>query len=368
MKNLLFLLYSLVSVILLIGLIYSFYIYATVKPPVEEIDKARISIAAAKAKLAGKYAGEPLKEAEVFFDQAMEEWKLQNDLFFIFRNYNRTSELALNAYDRATTSIRLADKSRNKIKDSAAIRLENLRQKINYFEKYYKNIVLHTSTVKLFSSGTTSFTEAQINYKAHDYMGALKNILKAEEAITKAEKQAHLKLAEFYRSYPLWEKNVRLAYQLSKNGQTVFLIDKLDASLIILKSGKEYKTFPVEFGNNWMNDKKVSGDNATPEGVYKVQDKKNIARTKYYKALLLDYPNMEDKKRYNQMVQSGKISKNTGIGGLIEIHGEGGKGIHWTEGCIAVDNEDMDVVFSQSVVNTPVIIVGARQTLEEYLN
>lgn len=347
---------------------YSLFIYATVKPPLEEIEKARTALAAAKGKMAGKYAGELLTEAEGNFDQAIEDWKKQNSLFFIFRDYTRTTQLALNSYDRSLAALDETGKSKNKLKYSAENRLNKLEQKISYFEKHYETLALNPAIHKLFVSGKTKFSEAKIEYKAQEYLNAVKHILKAEEAINKAEKQAHLKLAEFYRNYPEWEKNTRMAYRLSSKGQTVFLIDKLDASLTILKSGKEYKMFRVEFGDNWMADKTMSGDKATPEGIYKVQVKKGRSKTKYHKALLIDYPNKEDRSRYNKLVQSGKIPKNTGIGGLIEIHGEGGKGIHWTDGCIAMENSEMDFVFSQCNVNTPVIIVGARQTLEEYLN
>src|SRR5690606_6005636 len=180
--------------------------------------------------------------------------------------------------------------------------------------KYYKNLPLKPATLKLFNTGKTKYLEANIEFNSDEYINALKLILKAEENISQAEKHAHLRLAEFYRDYPVWEKNVKTAYQLSKKGQTVFLIDKINASLTILKSGKEFKTIPVEFGENWMGDKMMAGDKATPEGIYKVQVKKDRSRTIYYKALLIDYPNREDQKRYNQLVQAGKISKNTGIG------------------------------------------------------
>jgi hypothetical protein len=48
------------------------------------------------------------------------------------------------------------------------------------------------------------------------------------------------------------------------------------------------------------------------------------------------------------MVKSGEISKKTGIGNLIEIHGDGGKGVHWTDGCVALENKEMDLVYSLS--------------------
>lgn len=347
---------------------YSLFYYATVKPPLEEIEMARTALAAANGKMAGKYAGELMTEAEENFKQSIEEWKKQNNRFFIFRDYTRTAQLALNSYDRSLVAVNEAGKSKNKLKYSAEVRLHKLEQKISYFEEHYETLALNPAIYKLFVSGKTKFSEAKIEYNAQEYLNAAKHLLKAEEAINKAEKQAHLKLAEFYRKYPEWEKNMQMAYRLSSKGQTVILIDKLDASLTILKAGKEYKMFRVEFGGNWMADKIMSGDKATPEGIYKVQVKKGRSNTKYHKALLIDYPNMEDRSRFNKLVQSGRIPKNNGIGGLIEIHGEGGKGINWTDGCIAIENDEMDIVFNQCNVNTPVIIVGARQTFEEYLN
>ena len=52
--------------------------------------------------------------------------------------------------------------------------------------------------------------------------------------------------------------------------------------------------FNAELGKNWVGDKRVKGDNATPEGMYKITKKLDSRKTKYYKALLLDYPNAED--------------------------------------------------------------------------
>jgi murein L,D-transpeptidase YafK len=117
-----------------------------------------------------------------------------------------------------------------------------------------------------------------------------------------------------------------------------------------------------------MGDKLMHGDRATPEGIYRVIDKKNGVKTRYYKALLINYPNESDKARYYNAIRSGVLSKKTSIGGLIEIHGDGGRGINWTEGCIALENRLMDTVFDLCQINTPVIIVGSDKPMEEYFN
>ena len=355
-----------VSVILAVG--YSVFIYITVKPPIEEINSARESLGLAKNKLAGRYANEKLKEAESLYNWSMKEWKTQNNRFFVFRDYSLTRDLALKSIDKSGNAGKEASSIKNKLQKNLESQLTTLRTQIARFEKYYKNLVLGKATINAFNKGKTQFLEAQIEYKKKNFQQATKLAKNASDNVSQAEKAAHFKLVEFYKNYPTWEHNTKLAFNLSKKGQTVILVDKIQSTLIILKSGKEFKTFSAEFGKSWMGDKLYAGDMATPEGVYKVTEKKSKGRTKYYKALLINYPNGEDQNRYNKMVKSGEISKSTHIGGLIEIHGGGGKGVHWTDGCIALENSEMDAVFNQASVNTTVIIVGSRLPLEDYLN
>lgn len=355
-------------VIVIAAVGYSTIVYKTNKPPLEEINLARESLATAKGKMAGRYANETLKEAESLYKWSMKEWQVQNGKFFVFRDYSLTRDLALKSINKSTNAGTEAKNVKTKLKNNVESELADLKKQISRFEKYYKNLVLGRSIINAFNKGKTLFLEAQIEYKKNDFQQAAQLAKKATESISQAEKTAHVKLLDFYKNYPSWQKNTNLAYNLSKKGQTVILVDKIQSTFIILKGGKEYKTFPAEFGKSWMGNKLYAGDKATPEGVYRILEKKSNAKTKYYKALLINYPNNEDQKRFDRMVKSGEISKRTHIGGLIEIHGGGGKGIHWTDGCIALENKEMDDVYNQCGVNTPVIIVGSRLPLEDYLN
>lgn len=135
--------------------------------------------------------------------------------------------------------------------------------------------------------------------------------------------------------------------------------------LIVVKKGKRklhlyrdcqlFKTFPIDLGENPQGPKLHQGDNRTPEGLYRIVEKKDRGRTKYYQALLLDYPNLRDRSRYESALKSGKVPNGTGIGNLIEIHGEG-RGEDWTQGCIALYNHHMDNLFSNVPLGTPVWI------------
>jgi murein L,D-transpeptidase YafK len=127
----------------------------------------------------------------------------------------------------------------------------------------------------------------------------------------------------------------------------------------VYKGGRLAASYPVELSTNWVGDKRHRGDKATPEGRYKVTRKRGPGSTKYYKALEIDYPNAEDSARFRAAKRRGELPPGTAIGGLIEIHGTGGRGGDWTEGCVALRNEHMDKVFAIAQVGTPVLIVGA---------
>ena len=102
--------------------------------------------------------------------------------------------------------------------------------------------------------------------------------------------------------------------------------------------------------------KRRQGDRATPEGRYRIVAKKSYSR--FHRALLLDYPNAADRARFAAAQRRGEVPRDARIGGLIEIHGEGGRGQNWTDGCIALSNGDMDELYSRVSTGTRVTIVG----------
>jgi murein L,D-transpeptidase YafK len=142
----------------------------------------------------------------------------------------------------------------------------------------------------------------------------------------------------------------------------VLVVDKLARELVIYKNGRILKQYPVELGANWVGDKMQQGDKSTPEGMYRILDKKQNGQTRYYKAFLLDYPNAEDKKRFSLNKKNGVIHPDARIGNLIEIHGSGGKGIDWTDGCIALRDSDMNELYALCPVDTRITIVGSAKS------
>jgi hypothetical protein len=148
-----------------------------------------------------------------------------------------------------------------------------------------------------------------------------------------------------------------------KKGTTAVLVNKLERTLTVYKKGIAVAVFDIGLGKYGLSDKLHAGDEATPEGRYKVI-KKN-ANSNFYKALLIDYPNEEDKKQFAAARKRGEVPPGASIGGLIEIHGGGNDSL--TNGCVGLENTAMDKIFSDVSVGTPVTIVGSLEDADQLL-
>jgi len=161
-----------------------------------------------------------------------------------------------------------------------------------------------------------------------------------------------------------WREWARAGIEESRrSGRPALVVDKRAQMAMLWTKGKPTRWFDVELGYNGLERKLMSGDGATPEGLYRVLRKKGRGQTKYYKALLLDYPNADDKRRFREAKRNGEVDPDSAIGGLIEVHGDGGRGTNWTDGCVALTNEEMDFLFEKLVVGSPVVIVGSYESI-----
>lgn len=149
-----------------------------------------------------------------------------------------------------------------------------------------------------------------------------------------------------------------------RTGRCAFVARKLEHLLDVYCNGQLAHQFRMDLGSDPVSDKMKQGDGATPEGRYKVSAIKDQGQTDFYQALLINYPNQRDWQEFRAAKQNSLIPKDASIGGEIEIHGYGGRGHDWTRGCMAVRNEEMDVLFAyvkKGMIGkeTPVTIVSS---------
>jgi murein L,D-transpeptidase YafK len=133
------------------------------------------------------------------------------------------------------------------------------------------------------------------------------------------------------------------------------VVEKKSKILSLFKNERRIASFSVAFGANPVGHKQQEGDERTPEGRYKLDYKKT--ETNYHKAIHISYPNAQD-------IADAK-KRGVSPGGAIMIHGQK-KGwgwaaiftqrINWTNGCIALADDDLDFVWNAVDVGTPIEI------------
>ena len=142
--------------------------------------------------------------------------------------------------------------------------------------------------------------------------------------------------------------------ELLKSDRVV--VKKNQRQLLLMKEERILYAFKIVLGDEPEGDKLEEGDWRTPEGRY-VIDWRN-AHSRFYKSLHISYPNSRDVRE--------SAAAGVAPGGMIMIHGhppeaqtEPGKymGRDWTNGCIALQNKDMDIVWSVVDDGTPVDIL-----------
>lgn len=339
------------------------------KPPSELISEARLNLTKSEKLKASKYSKELYDNAKMSFDFAMRKWKSENEKIFLLRDFSLVKEYAKQSNSYSLKAIKQSVENENKMNNQIGLRISELTNQIDFIKKQFGNFPYTEENASQLAKCNLNLNEIVIDFK-QDKLHAAEKKLNSTELITQQLIYNYeLLLQDYFKSFTHWNNIVQRTITTSKKTTTyALIIDKYNRECHVYYKGELKEKYPVELGSNWIGDKIQQDDKTTPEGIYKVIEKRENGSTKYYKALLLNYPNDDDKKRFKANKEKGIVSKDAEIGNLIEIHGNGGKDIDWTDGCIALTNSDMDKLFKLCKPETIVAIVGSVKPLDEIYN
>lgn len=326
------------------------------RPPTILMETARKAISATHTVDAGEWAPEHVKAAQESLLAASREIDRENVRFFVIRDYDaaRTGALAADRIARETIGISLArrDSVRKEALDGIKESGEMLAETRDMLEYVPVDRISRGKMVRL--------DMARVQAKKAVEEGLYRKAIELNEDViagTEGIKVAVTILLDRYHD-PIWKKWARDTIEWSRQNRAyAILVRKLEHRCDVYFAGQLKTSYSAELGLRWMGQKMRSGDHVTPEGRYKVINKKNGSR--YHRALEINYPNSEDEVRFRLGKKTGSIPRHASIGGLIEIHGHGGRGKDWTQGCVALTNGNMDKLFAMVNVGTPVTIVGS---------
>lgn len=178
-------------------------------------------------------------------------------------------------------------------------------------------------------------------------------------------------------------REVSLAQKMSEknlkkiNNASIY-IDRRNYTLKLFSDTLEIKTYKAVFGRNSSSIKTSKDDFVTPSGNYIIC--KIDTNYIYYKKFSINYPNLQDdsealrnkiitqkefKAIYKSLSETGCSFSDTQLGSNISIHGIGEFNIifknlpfvfNWTNGSIALSNEDIDELYNVVKIGTKVII------------
>jgi L,D-peptidoglycan transpeptidase YkuD (ErfK/YbiS/YcfS/YnhG family) len=339
------------------------------KPPSEKMQNARNALSEAVTSNADIYSRKLYYEAKSYYDSAMLSWQAENKRFMYFRDYTKVASYADLSARKARQAAKISRNYALDLNEFLKQKIDKLGNTVEQIDKQFNSYPLSPEVWNRISRGKMLLKESEVAFKKGQFAQAKIKIADSELLLNDSYEKAMTHLKNYFHSYPVWKEWAdRTIRESRKNQSYSIIVDKYSRKCLVYYGGLKKYEYAVELGKNWVGDKRVKGDKATPEGMYRIVRKFGSNKTKYHKALLINYPNENDLEEFRQEISKGTLPRSAKIGSLIEIHGDGGRGVDWTEGCIALTDSDVDDVFKIAQEGTPVTIVGSLVNLDQILN
>ena len=185
----------------------------------------------------------------------------------------------------------------------------------------------------------------------------------------------------FWRSAPCPADELSMAALGPRNAALAryeLRIDKSDRELAVYDRGQPVRRFRISTGRGGPGDKRREGDKHTPVGTYRIVDFN--PKSRFHLFMQINSPNAKDafyglkqgvidRADFDRIVNALKNRhippQDTPLGSAIGIHGLGWvddlklrthEVLDWTEGCIALTNEEVDELRRYVDIGTRVVI------------
>jgi murein L,D-transpeptidase YafK len=155
----------------------------------------------------------------------------------------------------------------------------------------------------------------------------------------------------------------------------VVLVDKSDFVLALFRDRVPVAApggsacFAAALGGSPVGDKVLRGDERTPVGVFRVTNKNPTSS--FHLSLGLSYPTARhaetafaagtiDAATRDRIVKAdvpGRMpARDTALGGDIYLHGGGAVPRNWTDGCVGIDDDEIEWLYAAVATGTRVVI------------
>ena len=309
-------------------------------------------------------AGAPLYLQESFslyrdaLDKAKNNLVQVKSRFGWFRDYRAVQAEFVQVLKQGDELFKLLEIEKQNRAARAREQMTGLRERLRHLDRSSRMSNVSRATRISLTKAEVILNEAQALCGREEYPASEEKLKEVEIHLSTAEKSI-IPVLSRYQDKSQIQKWKRWAEETiaesAERGVCCALVVKADRKLFLYQNGKQFKAYPVGLGRSGWSDKYRARDNATPEGRYRIIGKE--PRTPYHRALLINYPNEEDWEEFHRAKRKRLLPETARIGGSIEIHGGGSRGL--TYGCISLANNDIEELYDLVEVGTPIAIVGA---------
>jgi hypothetical protein len=325
--------------------------------PFSTLQRARSALERAADVGAIRYAEADYRRAEAIFREGQMEIARQNGRLAPWRDYAVADSLLRIAFETADKAAREAQNRIHELQYRVQSEQETLRKDLAMWREGLDGALRVYNAEKYWSSAELALQTSERLFAQGEYTAAIESIFSARDWLSRMSKVLTEYAHDEASGLKLWRRWVDETVADSRtSGGVAIIVDKVKHKLYLVQGGKTIRTYNCELGYNSARQKYFAGDGATPEGMYHVTQARHRG-SRFYKALMINYPNERDRQLFADNKSRGVISRRARIGGLIEIHGGGGRDDDWTDGCVALTDREMDELMKYATVGTPVTIV-----------
>jgi L,D-peptidoglycan transpeptidase YkuD (ErfK/YbiS/YcfS/YnhG family) len=225
----------------------------------------------------------------------------------------------------------------------------------NVQKDYQKSLDCFQKIVKDYPDSEYRYDSQMMILQIHNVIIKDKKIAMQQAALETSRQALERKADEIAALQGNIEALEETVFTLRMESADKILIEKQARRLSLLSKGEVIKSYKIALGGNPVGPKERQGDNKTPEGTYRI-DARN-GNSGFHLSLHISYPNAQDKKRAKKLgVSPGGDIMIHGIKNGFSQVGASHAETDWTEGCIAVTNQEMEEIYKFVPIGTVVEI------------
>jgi murein L,D-transpeptidase YafK len=225
----------------------------------------------------------------------------------------------------------------------------------NAQKDYQKSLDCFQKIVKDYPDSEYRYDSQMMILQIHNVIIKDQKIAAQQAALETSRQALERKADEIVALQEKIEALEETVFTLRMESADKVLIEKQARRLSLLSKGEVIKSYKIALGGNPVGPKERQGDNKTPEGTYRI-DARN-GNSGFHLSLHISYPNEDDKKRAKKLgVSPGGDIMIHGIKNGFSLVGASHAETDWTEGCIAVTNQEMEEIYKFVPIGTVVEI------------